>query len=54
MRNNYKIVILEIEFGLDLELHKKFQGMNFREFYELATKVTKYKELFREDNLKRR
>ena len=26
--------------GLDIELRKKFQGMEFRDFYELAAKVT--------------
>ena len=40
--------------GLDLELRKKFQGMEFRDFYELATKVTEYEELLREENHRRK
>ena len=31
--------------GLDTELRKKFQDMEFKDFYELASKVTKYEEL---------
>ena len=38
------------QMGLDIELRKKFQGMGFRDFYELATKVTKYEELLREES----
>ena len=34
--------------GLDIELRKKFQGMEFRDFYELAAKVSEYEELLRE------
>ena len=34
--------------GLDIEL-KKFQGMEFRSFYELAAKVTEYEELLKEE-----
>ena len=34
--------------GLNIELRKKFQGMEFRNFYELATKVTEYEELPKE------
>ena len=30
---------------LDIGLRKKFQGLEFRDFYELAAKVTKYEEL---------
>ena len=26
--------------GLDIELRKKFQGMEFKDFYELGAKVT--------------
>ena len=36
--------------GLDIELGKKFQGMEFRDFYELAAKVSEYEELLREEN----
>ena len=45
MRNKWKIHFLEIEYVkmaqrcLDIELRKKFQGMEFRDFYELAAKV---------------
>ena len=39
--------------GLDIELRKKFQGMEFREFYELAAKVTEYEELLMEENQRR-
>ena len=35
---------------LDIKSRKKFQGMEFREFYELAAKVTEYEELLREEN----
>ena len=31
--------------GLDIELRKKFQGREFRDFYELDAKVTEYEEL---------
>ena len=33
--------------GLDIELRKKFQGMEFREFYELVAKVAEYEELLK-------
>ena len=36
--------------GLDIELRKKFQGMEFKDFYELAPKVTEYEELFKEES----
>ena len=36
--------------GLDIELRKKFQGMKFRDFYELATKVIEYEELLKEES----
>ena len=55
MRNRYKIHLLEIEYvkmaqrGLDMELRRKFQGMEFRDFYELVAKVTKYEELLSEE-----
>ena len=53
MRNICKIHLPEIEYmkitqrGLDIELRKKFQGMEFRDFYGLVAKVTKYGELLR-------
>ena len=46
MRNKCKIHLLETKYvkiaqrGLDIELRKKFQGMEFRDFYEFAAKVT--------------
>ena len=55
MRNMCKIFLPESEYvkmaqrGLD-ELRKKFQGMEFRDFYELAAKVSEYEELLREEN----
>ena len=36
--------------GLDIELRKKFHGMKFRDFYELAVKVIEYEELLKEEN----
>ena len=51
MRNICKIHIPETKYmkmaqrGFDIELRKKFQGMEFRDFYELAAKVTNYEEL---------
>ena len=56
MGNKCKIYLLETEFvkmtqkGLDIELRKKFQGMKFMDFYELAVKVTEYEELLREES----
>ena len=60
MRNRYKIHIPETEYekiaqrGLDIELRKKFQGMEFRDFYELVAKVTQYKELLRKESQRRK
>ena len=34
--------------SLDIDLRKKFQGMEFRDFYELTAKVTEYEELLKE------
>ena len=54
MRNRCKIHLLETEYmkitqiELDIELRKKFQGMGFRDFYELDAKVIEYGELLRE------
>ena len=56
MRNRCKIHLPETEYvkmaqrGLDIELRKKFQGMKFRDFYELASKVTEYEELLKEES----
>ena len=40
--------------GLDIERRKKFQGMEFRDFYELDAKVTKYEQLVREESQQRK
>ena len=46
IRNICKIHLPETRYvkmaqrGLDIELRKKFQGIEFRDFYELAAKVT--------------
>ena len=50
MRNKCKIYLPETEFVMDIELRKKFQGMEFRDFYELAAKVAEYEELLREES----
>ena len=56
MRNRCKIHLLETEYmkmaqrALDIELRKKFQGMKFGDFYELAAKVTEYEELLKEES----
>ena len=53
MRNICKIYLLETKYikmaqrGLDIELRKKFQGMEFRDFYELAAKMTEYEDYSR-------
>ena len=36
--------------GLDIELRKKFQGMEFRDFYELPAKVIEYENLLKEES----
>ena len=60
MRNRYKIFLPEIEYmkiaqrGLDIELRKKFQEMEFKDFYELSTKVAEYEKLLREENQRRK
>ena len=40
--------------GLDIELRKKFQGMEFKDFYELVAKVIEYKELLKEESYRRK
>ena len=40
--------------GLDIELKKKFQGMEFRDFYELAYKVVEYEERLKEEIYRRK
>ncbi|GKU99938.1 hypothetical protein SLEP1_g12712 [Rubroshorea leprosula] len=36
--------------GLDIELGKKFEGMEFRDFFELSYKVARYENLLREES----
>ena len=56
MGNRSKIQLPETEYvkiaqrGLDIDLRKKFQGLEFRNFYELAAKVIEDEELFREES----
>ena len=40
--------------GLDIDFRKKFQGMEFRDFYELAAKVIEFKELLKEESYRRK
>ena len=60
MRNRCKIHLLKTKYvkmaqkGLDIELRKKFQGMEFRDFYELVAKVTKYEKLLKEESYQRK
>ncbi|XP_075500113.1 uncharacterized protein LOC142538697 [Primulina tabacum] len=60
IKNRCKIFLPETEFvkmaqkGLDFELRKKFQGMEFRDFFELAAKVAEYEELLREESYKKK
>ena len=60
MRNRCKIHLLETEYvnmgqrGLDIDLRKKFQGIEFKDFYELVAKVTKYEELLKKENQQRK
>ena len=60
MRNRCKIHLPETEYVemaqrcLDIELRKKFQGMEFRDFYELATKVIEYEEMLKEESYRRK
>ena len=60
MRNICKIRLPETEYvkisqrGLDIELRKKFQGMEFRDFYEFVANLTEYKDLLREESKRRK
>ena len=40
--------------SLDIELRKKFQGMEFRDFYEFVAKGTEYEELLKEESYQRK
>ena len=59
IRKRCKIHLPETEYvkmaqrGLDIELSKKFPSMKFRYFYELATKVTEYEEMLKEESYRR-
>ncbi|GKV53168.1 hypothetical protein SLEP1_g59706 [Rubroshorea leprosula] len=50
------VALLEQEFvklaqnGLDIELRKKFEGMEFRDFFELSYKVARYENLLRKES----
>ena len=56
MRNRCKIHLSEKKYvkmaqrRLDIELRKKFKGMEFGDFYELAAKVIEYEELLKEQS----
>ena len=56
IRNRYKIHLPKTEYvkmaqkGLDIELRKKCQVMEFRDFYEVATEVTEYEEQLKEES----
>ena len=39
--------------GLNFELRKKFEGVNFYDLFDLANKATKYEGLLREENQRR-
>ncbi|XP_075473940.1 uncharacterized protein LOC142504997 [Primulina tabacum] len=60
MKNRCKVFLPETEFmkmvqkGLDFGLRKKFQGMEFNDFFELDAKVVEYEELLREESYKKR
>ena len=40
--------------GLDIEFREKFQGMDYRNFYELVAKMIEYEELLKEENYQRK
>ena len=40
--------------GVWILLRKKFQGMKFCDFYELAAKVSEYEKLLREENQRKK
>ncbi|KAK3024732.1 hypothetical protein RJ639_044669 [Escallonia herrerae] len=39
--------------GLDLEIRKKFEGMKFRNVFELSSRVTRYETLLKEEQIKK-
>lgn len=54
--NRCKFYLLEIKYvkmaqkRLDIKLRKKFEGMEFRDFFELANKMVEYEKLLREES----
>ena len=40
--------------GLDIKLRKKFQGMEFKDFFEFVVKVTEYEQLLKEESQRRK
>ena len=50
-----KVMIPEIEFvkmatgGINFELRKKFEGMEFRDLYELATLAAQYEKILQDE-----
>ncbi|XP_073051290.1 uncharacterized protein [Primulina eburnea] len=60
IKNRCKVFQPETDFvkmaqkALDFELRKKFQGMEFRDFFEVAAKVAEYEELLREESYKKK
>ncbi|OWM82840.1 hypothetical protein CDL15_Pgr029201 [Punica granatum] len=59
-RHRYSVALFEAEFvklaltGLNFELHKKFEGIDFEDFFELSTKVARYENLLREEAQEKR
>jgi len=55
VRNKCRVTLLEEEFvwlaqnGLDIELRKKFEGMEFRDYYEMSANVALYENLLKEE-----
>lgn len=55
MRNMCKIHLCETQYikmaqrRLDIQLRNNFQGIEFRNLYELITKVTEYEDLLEEE-----
>ena len=40
--------------GLEIKLRKKFHGIELKDFYKLASKVTEYLDLLKEKNCRRK
>ena len=60
IRNRCKIHLPKTKYvkmaqrGFGIELRKKFQGMEFIDFYELHVKVTEYEELLKEESQRKK